>query len=291
MTYQVVTTGYASADYPALVSALPQPDSTAFVERRLTQWWPAFGGCGALVARWLSAQGISAHAITWVGDDDLGRRYVDRLERSDVGVGGVVVSPGGRTGTSHLYYARTGEALTFFAESGTIRDEATDAQLELAGSADWLCLTVAPSGVNWALLEAAGPDTRVSWVVKADPVSFPADLVRQILVRCSLVTFSRGERPFLREMTGREQPLELLQAEAVAVETHGREGVRLFTAEGERFLPVDPVDIEDATGAGDVFHAGMVAHMLLTSTNPLPAANAGIAAARDFLLDGSWRSM
>ena len=291
MTHRVVTTGYASADYPALVAALPQPDSTVYIERRLTKWWPAFGGCGALVARWLAAQGISAHTVTWVGDDDLGRRYVDRLERSGVGISGVVVSPGGRTSTSHLYYVKTGEAVNFFDESGTVRDEATEAQIELARSADWLCLTAAPSGVNRALLEAAGPDTRVSWVVKADATCFPPDVVRQMLARSTLVTFSRGERSFLREMTGQDQPLELLQADAVAVETHGRDGVRLFTAEGERFLPVDPVDIEDATGAGDVFHAGMIAHMILRSTNPLPATNAGIAAAREFLLDASWRSM
>jgi sugar/nucleoside kinase (ribokinase family) len=287
----VVATGYASLDYPALVTALPAPDTTCLVERRLSPWWPAFGGCGPLVARWLASLGLTAKLVTWIGDDELSRRYLDQLERSGVDTAGVVVTPGAATGASHLYYTATGEAVNFFHGGGAERDEATDTQLELARVADWLCLTVAPYRVNAALLEAAGPDTRISCVVKADRVSFPPDLMRRILARSSLVTFSRGERAFLRDATGSEQPLESLRACSVAVETHGREGVRLFTAEGERFLSVDPVDATDATGAGDVFHAGMLAHLVLRSSDPLAATRAGVAAARQFLVDGSWRSL
>jgi ribokinase len=288
---RVVASGYASLDYPALVDALPAADTTSLVKRRLSTWWPAFGGCCSFVARWLAAQGITAQVVTWIGDDDLSRRYVGQLERSGVDTAGVVTTPGARIGTSHLYYAATGEAVNFYDGGGAQRDEATERQLEMARNADWLCLTVAPYGVNAALLDAAGPDTQVSWVVKADPTSFPPDFVRQILARSALVTFSRGEQSFLREATGREQPLELLGGASIAVETHGREGVRLFTAEGERFMPVDPVDVADATGAGDVFHAGMVGHLVLRSADPLAATRAGVAAAREFLLDGSWRSL
>jgi sugar/nucleoside kinase (ribokinase family) len=287
----VVATGYASLDYPALVRALPAPDTTCMVERRLSRWWPAFGGCGPLVCRWLASLGMTARLVTWIGDDELSRRYLRQLERSGVDTAGVVVTPGRRTGVSHLFYTATGEAVNFFEDGGATRDEATDTQLELARDADWLCLTVAPYRVNAALLEAAGPDTRVSWVVKADRTSFPPDLVRRILARSSLVTFSRGERSFLRDATGREQPLELLRACSVAVETHGREGVRLFTAEGERFIPVDPVEAADATGAGDIFHAGMVGRLLQHSADPLVATRAGVAAARTFLVDASWRGL
>lgn len=289
--YRVVVTGHASLDYPALVGALPAPDTTCIIERRLSRWWPAFGGCGGLVTRWLAAHGITAQLVTWVGDDDLGRRYLDRLERAGVDVAAVVVTPDARTGVSHLYYATTGEAVNFYDGGGSDCDVATDVQLEMARTADWLCVTPAPYGVNAALLDAAGADTKVSWVVKADPMSFPPDFVRQILARSALVTFSRGERSFLREATGRERPLELLGREGFAVETHGREGVRLFTAEGAPFLPVEPVEAVDATGAGDIFHAGMLTYFIQICANPLAAARAGVDAARQFLLDDSWRSL
>lgn len=291
MSPTVVATGHASADYPALVGSLPAPDTTSVIVRRLTDSWPAFGGCGNLAARWLVAHGVVAQVVTWVGDDDVGKRYLDRLERSGVDVSGVVVTPGARTSSSHIYYTAAGEAVCFFDSGGANRDEPTGTQLEMAGNADWLCLTPGPYGVNAALLEAAGPDTQVSWVVKADPTCFPRDFVRQILMRAALVTFSRGERSFLRESTGREQPLELLHAESFAVETHGRKGVQLFTAEGEHFLPVDPVEVSDATGAGDIFHAGTLAHLITKSANPIAASRAGVVAARQFLLDGSWRDL
>jgi ribokinase len=292
VTHTVVATGHASADYPALVSHVPAPDTTSVVERRLTDAWPAFGGCGNLIARWLVAQhGIAAQVVTWVGDDDIGQRYIDQLERSGVDVRGVVVTPGARTSTSHLYYTAAGEAVCFFDSGGASREDPTDVHLDMARNASWLCLTPGPYRVNSALLDAARPDTKVSWVVKADPICFPADFVRRILARAALVTFSRGERSFLREATGREHPLELLNVESFAVETHGQEGVTLFTAEGEHLLPVDPVDVADATGAGDIFHAGTLAHLIAKSANPIAASRAGVAAARQFLLDGSWRNL
>lgn len=308
---RVVVTGYASLDYPHLVDALPAPDTTCIVERRLSHSWPAFGGCGPLIARWLAAQGtvasrhrsaqqphgaaaepgVEVQVVTWLGDDDLSQRYLRRLEVSGVDVAGVVVTPGARTGASQLYYARTGEAVNFFDAGGAERDEATDTQLEIVRDADWLCLTVAPYAVNAALLDAAGPETRISWVVKADASAFPPQFVRQILARSALVTFSRGERSFLSDAVGDERPLPLSRGDGVAVETHGREGVRLFTAEGERFLPVDPVEVADATGAGDVFHAGMAARFVRCSADPIAATRAGVAAARDYLIDGSWRNL
>ena len=58
MAVDVAVLGYASADRSVAISALPAPDATAIVRRRLSQPWPRLGGCGPQIAAQLARGGV-----------------------------------------------------------------------------------------------------------------------------------------------------------------------------------------------------------------------------------------
>ena len=66
--------------------------------------------------------------------------------------------------------------------------------------------------------------------------------------------------------------------------TGGGEGVRIVTAAGERFVPVDPVDVVDTIGAGDTFGGALLAWWTINGlgsgqTDDLDLLGAAVAAA------------
>ena len=64
MAVSVAVLGYASADHCVAVDALPAPDATAIVRRRLSRPWPRLGGCGPQIAV-ASGAGSASTATQW----------------------------------------------------------------------------------------------------------------------------------------------------------------------------------------------------------------------------------
>ena len=77
-----VVTGYASLDYTVTLDRAPEPDRTATVLSRASEF-PRLGGSPAYVAAAMVAAGArDAAPVTWVGDDAEGQRYRAALENS-----------------------------------------------------------------------------------------------------------------------------------------------------------------------------------------------------------------
>ncbi len=118
---------------------------------------------------------------------------------------------------------------------------------------------------------------RLAWIAKDDPACFPPDLVARLTARAEVVFCNAGERAWLE--SGREGTAPVGQ---VLFETRGAGGVHVEAA-GEVFgLPVTPLTVNDATGAGDTF-AGAALAGLLAGVPPRAAAEVGIAAAGTLL--------
>ncbi len=276
MTVAVI--GYASADRPVAVDALPAPDTTAIVRERLGPAWPRLGGCAPQIAAGLAARGVDARCITWVADDDAGRYLRHRLEESGADVSGVDISSQ-RTPESYLVYDRDGRTLCFFDPGGATPDGLTAAQQEIVADADVVCLSVAPAAVSRRALRLAGETARIVWSVKADPDAYPTDLACELLARAEVVWHSEKEATFL---AGRA-PGGAMRSDALVIETRGAAGAGWRRGSESGQEGAEPVNVSDTTGAGDAFVAGSLTHLLDHPTDSAGAVRAGIAASRVLL--------
>ena len=108
-----VVTGYASLDYTVTLDRAPEPDRTATVLSRASEF-PRLGGSPAYVAAAMVAAGLrDAAPVTWVGDDAEGQRYRAALEALGVRSDGVAIRPG-RTPVCVLAYQPEGGCHCFY---------------------------------------------------------------------------------------------------------------------------------------------------------------------------------
>ena len=276
----VIVMGYASLDHAMAVEALAEPDRTAIVERRLSQPWPDIGGA-AHVARAVTAP-ARADLVTWVGDDDPGRQYVEQVAAAGVGTAGIATALA-RTPSSYLFYDRAGQAACFFDPGGSV-SALTAAQVDAVARCDWLCVTVGPPDATAHALDVLPDAAALAWVVKADRTAFDDALVRRCLQRAALVVFSRGERTFLDEQIAPDDALALVSGDCVLVETRGSEQIWFRCGGSEGVVEVEPVAAGDTTGAGDTFAARLLT-AIAAGAQPRDAVRDAAGAARALLLD------
>lgn len=273
---RLAVSGYASLDHAMAVDRPPTPDRTSVVTARLSDPWPAFGGCAPHVARALARKGCAVDLLTWLGDDQAAHDFLE--EMAGVGVGTETVTmTSGRSPHSYLLYDPTGGTTCIYDPGVGAPTALDETQAKAAGRADWLILTVGPPHANDEVLASASDAARFVFAVKADADAFGADFVRRCVARAALVSYSRGEREFLEAALG-TTPEEAVP-DAVLVETHGARGVVVTVAGESARVPVEPVAVVDTTGAGDTLLAGLVAELVAESAWP-PAASTVEAAVR-----------
>lgn len=277
---RVVAVGYASLDYVVRLDLPPRPDRTSTILSRAADW-PRLGGSPAYVAAALVAGGVGdATTVSWVGDDREGERYRASLAHRGLCAKGVGLRPG-RTPVCILAYEPDGGCHCLYDPGLRREPELDESQRALIAAADALCITVGPAGVTREALALARADALVAWVVKADPRAVPRDLAEALAMRADIVIFSRGEAAFVEDAF---DGVNNAVRRPIVVETRGRKEVAL-RHEGEiDVVPIDPVETDDPTGAGDTFAGGFLAARL-TGADPPAALRAGVAAARAMLAE------
>jgi ribokinase len=255
---------------------------TTLIKRRLSDPWPGIGGI-AHAARGLASAGHQVHAITWVGSDEPGKEYVDRLAAHGVDVSGVSADSA-RTPSCYLFYGPDGETVVVYDPGDRPAASLTEKQREIVAECDWVCLMVGPRPANRDLLDLLREDQHLAWAVKGDAEAYTPAVVHRILSRASVVSFSARERVFLDHIVAPRTLRERTGPDVLLAETYGPAGVHIWRGDTDYMVPVTRVDAVDTTGAGDVFFAGMVATLLEHPDEARLAAERGVEAATGLLL-------
>lgn len=258
---RVAVAGFATIDYVVQVEGVFAGRGTRLMREAA---WPRAGGAALYASAALAKAGVAAAPLTWVGDDADGEAYRESCVSDD----GVAIMPGAPSTRCLLIYNADG---TYGCLLRPGPAELTEAQLRLAADAEWLVIAAGPPEITARLLDIQGP--RLAWIAKDDQACFPSELVARLTARAEVIFCNAGERAWLEG--GR---IGLAPTGQILFETRGSDGVHV-EATGEAFdLPVMPLTVDDATGAGDTF-AGAALAALITGAPPRAAVEAGIAAA------------
>jgi sugar/nucleoside kinase (ribokinase family) len=280
---RVAIVGYASMDHSMECDEFRAASGTTLIRRRLSDPWPGIGGM-AHAARGLAAAGHEVHAVTWVGTDEPGKEYIDRLSSFGVNVSGVSTDSS-RTPSCYLFYGPDGETVVVYDAGDRTHGTLTETQREIVAECDWVCLMVGPRPATLEVLDLLSDNQHLGWGVKGDPDAYSPGVVHRILSRASVVSFSARERVFLDRVVAPRTLLERTRPDALLAETHGPAGVRIWRGDFHDMVPCTEIDAVDTTGAGDMFFAGAVASLIVAPDATRLAAERGVEAATSLLLE------
>ncbi|WP_421657125.1 carbohydrate kinase family protein [Leptothermofonsia sp. ETS-13] len=243
---------------------------------QVKSWTPYPGGAPANVACGLAKLGTATGFIGCVGEDELGNSLVELLQ--DIGVDGTGVQRHPTAPTRVVYVVRSEAGDRAFAGFGQY-DTSIFADTHLQASKLPVSLFESAEFLVLGTLEMAYPDSRaaiqraleladqyylkilldVNWrpVFWKDPAIAPA-VIHDLINHTDFLKLSEEEAEWLFETT---DPCVIAHRagslEGVLV-TRGEKGCSYYLGENEGKLPAFTVEVEDTTGAGDSFVAGIL---------------------------------
>lgn len=216
--------------------------------------------------------GLNSGLITFLGDDENGKRMVAALEKEGVSTDLITVEPGKE---SNYHYV-----LQYEAERTILvkHHEYAYALPELAAAPRWLYLSSLgenslPYHHEIAAYVKAHPDTKLAFQPGTFQIKLGKDTLRDVYEASELFFCNKEEAQSILGMTG-EIP-ELLRAmhelgPNTVIITDGPEGAYAYDGAEMWQMPMypDPKPPVDRTGAGDSFSSTVTAMLVLGMTLP-----------------------
>jgi len=260
--YDAVCLGLNACDHLCLVEGFPERGG----KLRMKQMVMSGGGQAATAACCLARLGWRVAYAGVCGDDPAGQKAGPWLREFGVDPAGLRLKPGTASQQAFIMVEEaTAERTIVWHRDEACRLEADEVDPELVAAGRVLHLDghfLEPS-----LRAARLARERGLWVSLDGERVYEG--TRDLVALCHVVV---GSQRFPQRLTGIEDPRRALQAMADlgplwAGRTLGAEGAEMLA--GGRYFrqPGFPVEARDTTGAGDVFHAGLV-HALLLGQGP-----------------------
>ena len=237
---------------------------------------PQLGGAPANFAYHARQLGAKAQVITRVGDDEYGRRVVQRFEEMDINGGTVQTDADLRTGAAIVALGGDGTP-QFTIVDGVAWDSLalTDEALKAVRNANAVCFGTLAQRKSTARLV-------IQQLVEATPVTalrvfdvnlrqghYNWEIIEQSLATANVLKMNDHELAVLSprlELSGTvnqmmSQLAERFELELVAI-TRAERGSLLYQSGNWSELPGRKMDIADTIGAGDAFTAALVLGLL-----------------------------
>jgi ribokinase len=283
---RVAVVGSLNADLTLLVDRLPGPGETVLSSAPGTI---GFGGKGGNQAAAAAAFGADVTMTGRVGDDDIGQRIRADLAERGVGVSGVLITPGSRSGGATIAVNPAGENLILVdpGANGQLAPADIGADVLDRAAAVLLQLEIPAQTVSAAVSMASG-------LVVLNPA--PAiPLSAGLLARVNVLVPNQTELALLAGAAGAAGPAgaaglaglagtaalaRRLPAGLDVVVTLGAGGALVVPGRGGpvTHIGAPEVAVVDATGAGDCF-CGTLAVSLAGGASLEQAARVSVAAA------------
>lgn len=235
------------------------------------------------------AQGVQSFLVSAVGDDDLGREILDRLQHTGQDTRFMQTARGRPTGTVTVEVGSGGKP-DYVIHENVAWDYITwdDTLTELALAADAVCTGslaqrsfIARSTIQ-AFIQHTRPECLRIFDLNLRQHFYSRELIDTTLQLCNVLKLNDEEWPMLAKMLGMDDSvpegitdlMKRYELRLVAL-TQGAQGSLLVTPDGVDPQPGQSVQIVDTVGAGDAFTAGLAVGLL--RGQPLSQAHARAA--------------
>ena len=239
---------------------------------------PRLGGAPANFTVMAGRLGNRAAILSRIGQDELGRMALERLETLPVDARFLEVDPAHETGRVTVRFEGGQPAYTIHRPSAWDFLELTEPWAELAGRADAVCfgtLAQRSEESRQTIQELAARTSpgcvRVFDVNLRTPFYSPT-VIRESLELATVMKLNDAEMPQVLELLGLEAAGDLRRgaerllaqfpALAMVAVTRGGHGSLLVTPEEWHEHPGIPVKVADTIGAGDAFTAALTHYLL-----------------------------
>lgn len=234
------------------------------------------GGAPANFAYHARALGVDGVPVSAVGEDELGREILGRLERIGLPRDFVATVSGYPTGTVEVKLRDRGVPEYIIHEDVAWDFIPQDQRLmELARMAQVICFgslaqrSEASRATIQGLLMAAGPSCIRIFDINLRQKFYSRSIIESSLEKCQVLKLNDQELPVVAELFGLKGGgeeaaraiLKRFSLRMVAL-TRGAQGSRLYTPQGAFDHPGYPVEVVDTVGAGDSFTAALAVGLL-----------------------------
>jgi fructokinase len=243
---------------------------------RVESWTPYPGGAPANVACALVKLGTPAGFVGCVGQDEPGDSLVQLLQ--DIGVDSTGVQRHPTAPTRQVYVVRSEKGDREFAGFGGLdTTQFADAFLEasklpesLFENAEFLVLGTlelaypqSRQAITKALQLAEQYDIKIFLDINWRPVFWPdtsaaKPLIEDVLKKVDFLKVTKEEAELFFETSDAGAITHRLGSIEGVLVTDGDKGCSYCLSENEGKLPAFPIDVKDATGAGDGYVAGFI---------------------------------